>query len=212
MCVGGMAFRFTCLQCGRCCSSHGEGKVILLYEDDVERLANNLRVDIVDFVTCSTAVYKYTFVFLDESQTIRRLGLRAGRTCPFLRGSSCAVHEFKPFRCWAGPLVNPLISLPEQLETYTSYCRGFGRGEWVPISLVRKRLRQQYDREVDYFAKVHDKNGRMHSWIYGRPYEDEFRIFLDYTKDALDKLLWGDVLEAVETERILQDDNRDSNP
>jgi Fe-S-cluster containining protein len=86
---------FKCELCGICCKRQ---KIVLLTIYDIFRLSENLGLKPEMFYK------KYCMrsdKFDEEART--RLFLKAEGGCPFLKGNTCSIHEFKPIVCSQSP-------------------------------------------------------------------------------------------------------------
>jgi Fe-S-cluster containining protein len=80
---------FACRRCGRCCRGHG---YVWIFEEDVERLAKALKLEVSEFTR------RYTRLTRDR----RGLSLteKEGGDCVFLdEPGYCRVNDVKPQQC-----------------------------------------------------------------------------------------------------------------
>lgn len=91
---------FECSQCGHCCRGLSDSRGILLFPSDVQRLSQNLGLTPEDFRAsyCSPTLVQTA----NGQLAVSRLRSRRGE-CPFLSGSRCSVHAFKPAQCARTP-------------------------------------------------------------------------------------------------------------
>ncbi len=92
---------FTCTKCGICCCGFLENKGIILFPEDINRIATKLDVSLESF----KAKYCYSRELITEKKTLTLFFLRhvSGR-CIFLNNSNlCNIYDFKPIQCQKGP-------------------------------------------------------------------------------------------------------------
>lgn len=91
-------FRFSCKQCGKCCT---EREDILLTPFDLFRLSKKLNMTPNDFVE----KYGETYIGDSSRMVIVRLKPRGSiRRCPLLKDRKCSVHDAKPRVCAMFPI------------------------------------------------------------------------------------------------------------
>src|SRR5262245_53578650 len=98
-------FRFECTRCGKCCERQFGG--VTLYLSDVLRLAKHFGVSPREFVDRYCTFREHRIKSASGERAIPDLRLKAHRNghCVFLSGTSCSVHEVKPYLCAAAPFV-----------------------------------------------------------------------------------------------------------
>ena len=92
---------FTCTKCGKCCCGFSENKGVILFPEDINRIATKLNVSLESF----KAKYCYSEELITKKKALTLFFLRhlSGR-CIFLNNSNlCNIHEFKPIQCQKGP-------------------------------------------------------------------------------------------------------------
>lgn len=92
---------FICTKCGMCCCGFSENKGVILFPEDIKRIATKLNISLESF----KAKYCYSRELITEKKTLTLFFLRhdSGR-CNFLNDSNlCTIHESKPIQCNKGP-------------------------------------------------------------------------------------------------------------
>lgn len=126
--------RFTCTQCGNCCS--GDPGYVWVTKEEIRRIAAYLgRED----------------GKLDKSQ-VRRVGLRYSLTehrdgdCVFLKRQEgktyCEIHPVRPLQCRTWPFWSPNLSSRAAWNEAAAKCPGMNCGkhyEYVQIETIRKQ-------------------------------------------------------------------------
>jgi Fe-S-cluster containining protein len=109
--------RFTCTQCGDCCT--GEEGFVWVDEEEIARLARRLQMDASEF----------------EKRYLRRVARgvslreRDDGACVFWRrGEGCTVYSDRPRQCRSWPFWNSNISTPADWRRTTQICPGAGVG------------------------------------------------------------------------------------
>lgn len=110
--------RFTCTQCGNCCT--GAPGYVWISENEIATLAQRMGLDDASFRR------KYT-------RTIPRRGVslveKPNNDCVFFaRGKGCTIYEDRPKQCRTWPFWRPLLASPEDWDEAKGGCPGMGRG------------------------------------------------------------------------------------
>jgi len=184
---------FTCEKCGSCCRGFKEGEVYL-YQDDIKRLAEHLKVKgtsgLRDFAKKYLKVVNDSF-FLKEPSAERgktyrfkSLGFKfAGEDehCQFLKDSRCTIHEARPFQCRAFPIGwNMLINNIKNFKDYSKRCLALqnsleNKGKFYSREEIILWATKEYEMEKEYFFEMR---------------RNDFNIFNVYpflSKDMLEK-------------------------
>jgi len=123
--------RFACQpDCGKCCTRHGEYDYVYLEGDDVQRLAAHLGLTVREF--------RDRWTKRDDGHTILKM---EGPACPFLDGTRCTVYEARPHQCDTFPFWPENLKTPQGWEELGAFCPGVGKGDFVPLEVIRRQLR-----------------------------------------------------------------------
>ena len=123
--------RFACQpDCGKCCTRHGEYDYVYLEGDDVARLAAHFNLSIEAFVAQWTKQ--------DDGHTILKM---EGPACPFLDGARCSVYGARPAQCSTFPFWPENLKRREAWDELGAFCPGVGKGDFVPLHVIRESLR-----------------------------------------------------------------------
>jgi hypothetical protein len=145
----GDGLRFSCTQCGNCCSGPG-GEVPVLRPD---------RIRLAEFLGISEEAFNRTYTTPDNAtRKTRYLKLKPSRRntanedCIFLDRESipgkaiCSVHEAKPPQCSAWPFWPASLESPDSWTAAGEHCPGIGRGASATskedIESFRRSVRQ----------------------------------------------------------------------
>jgi Fe-S-cluster containining protein len=133
--------KFTCTQCGNCCTG-GPGYVWLTREEIV-RLAEHLEI------TPQEAVDKYCRKINGRFSLKERRTREGNYDCIFLteqdrdpndpkagRRRTCAIYEVRPLQCRTWPFWKENISTPQRWEQSSKRCPGMGRGRRFSLNQI----------------------------------------------------------------------------
>lgn len=95
-------FKIECEKCGLCCHGFSENKGVILFPEDINRIAENLSITPKTF----KKQYCYSEKIFTKRKTLSIYFLRyIDEHCIFLDKSNlCKIHEFKPIQCLKGPI------------------------------------------------------------------------------------------------------------
>jgi Fe-S-cluster containining protein len=118
--------RFTCTQCGDCCS--GAPGYVWVRQEDIERLAEWLKMDVDTF----------------EKRYTRKVGIRRSLVefpdgdCVFFDSQKrkCSVYEARPMQCRTWPFWESNIKSEKAWQRTCAACPGSGQGTLVPVEKV----------------------------------------------------------------------------
>ncbi len=103
-----------CTGCGACCRWSGQ---VLLYPDDIRRIASRLFLSAEDFLVRQCVIVRWKWEKCEQFRiALARKTVR--EECVFLNGTLCSIHDFKPMMCKAGPAAWPWISNPNYFWYY----------------------------------------------------------------------------------------------
>ena len=137
--AGGL--KFTCTQCGNCCT--GPSGYVWITEEEVERLAAHLNLTPREVLSryCRkegrrwtlkerrTPQGNYDCIFLADAEVDRpkRRELAAGEALP-LRKRGCSIYSVRPLQCRTWPFWQSNLASPEAWESASQKCPGLDRG------------------------------------------------------------------------------------
>jgi Fe-S-cluster containining protein len=122
--------RFTCTQCGKCCT--GEPGFVWVTDDEVEALAKFRGEPLREFVPLYTRTAR-------GKRTLRE---KANGDCVFFDAQrGCTVYRVRPRQCRTWPFWESNIATPEDWERTTEICPGSGQGELIPVEEILRRVK-----------------------------------------------------------------------
>src|SRR5438874_1739586 len=122
--------RFTCTQCGHCCT--GAPGFVWTSKDEIASIAEHLKMNEKEFRAVHTRVVS------------RRVSLRekANGDCVFFeRGVGCTIYPVRPAQCRTWPFWDSNLESPESWKRTQRGCPGSGRGELIGVEEITKRMR-----------------------------------------------------------------------
>ena len=164
--------------CGSCCRGFKEGEVYL-YEDDIKRLAEHLKIkgtsDLKKFAKKYLKIVNDSFFWKEpgaergKTYKFKSLGFRftgEDEHCHFIKDNNCTVHEARPFQCRAFPIGwNMLINSVKNFKNYSKKCPALqnsleNKGKFYSRDEIIKWANEEYEMEKNYFLlmKKHDFN------------------------------------------------------
>ncbi len=121
--------RFTCTQCGHCCT--GQPGFVWVDESEI------------------AAIAAYRGESLHETMDLhtRPIGLRrslrekANLDCVFFdRQQGCTIYPVRPRQCRTWPFWDSNVATPEVWQHTCAVCPGAGQGELIPAEEITRRL------------------------------------------------------------------------
>jgi len=122
--------RFTCTQCGHCCT----GEPGFVWVDDVEiaAIAELLGEPFAEV----NALYTH---WTERGRTLRE---KSNGDCVFYdKKIGCTVYAARPPQCRTWPFWESNVATPEHWEHTCEICPGSGQGELIPVEEITKRLK-----------------------------------------------------------------------
>jgi uncharacterized protein len=121
--------RFTCSQCGDCCT--GAPGHVWVNAEEIEALALTVGLSADDF----------------EDKYVRRVGMRKSLIefpngdCVFFDGQArkCTVYGARPRQCRTWPFWNSNLKTPEDWAHTCNVCPGSGQGELHPLAEIESQ-------------------------------------------------------------------------
>lgn len=126
--AGGL--RFTCSQCGDCCT--GAPGFVWVTDDEL------------------AAIAKYLGRPLPEVRDLHSRSARGKRTlrerdngdCVFLDAKrGCTIYPVRPPQCRTWPFWDSNVETPEEWQKTCEVCPGSGQGELIPVEEISRRLK-----------------------------------------------------------------------
>lgn len=130
----GQGLRFSCTQCGNCCS--GPEGYVLVSDDEARSLAARLSLSVQEFID------RYTRITPEGRSLVERLGAQ-GLDCVFLDRESipgkatCSVYEDRPKQCRTWPFWESVIRSRAHWENSKRTCPGIGKGRLYTVQEIR---------------------------------------------------------------------------
>jgi Fe-S-cluster containining protein len=114
--------RFSCTQCGNCCS--GEPGFTWINEDEITALAVRVGVDRVTFLK------RYTKTAWRDGEKRVSLTEKPGGDCVFFqRGSGCSVYTERPKQCRTWPFWRRIVRSKADWDDSAQECPGMNQGQ-----------------------------------------------------------------------------------
>ncbi len=111
--------RFTCTQCGNCCT--GAPGYIWISDEEISALAKRLGMEEPAFRR------RYTRVVRGRGTSLLE---KANNDCAFFeKGRGCTVYEHRPKQCRTWPFWRPLLASREDWDAAAAGCPGMNRGK-----------------------------------------------------------------------------------
>lgn len=129
--------RFECTGCGGCCTGRGNASV-----EYYVAITPAEQRDIQKYLGVSLAWFKrrYLMRFEDGEESLRWEDDR----CVFLDGEKrCRIYPVRPMQCRTYPFWPELVKSKFAWRAEARRCEGINRGEIVPLTRVRRALREQ---------------------------------------------------------------------
>lgn len=121
--------RFTCTQCGNCCT--GEPGHTWIDDDEIDALAERLGIDRATFLRT------YTKRAWRSGQELVSLKEKANNDCVFwAKGVGCTVYEDRPTQCRTWPFWHHLLQTPDDWADAARGCPGMNQGELHPAAKI----------------------------------------------------------------------------
>jgi len=106
--------RFSCTQCGKCCS--GTPGYVWVSEEEIEAMASLLKI--------SVAAFKRQYLRQRNGRYALVEMKSRSYDCVFLRDKRCLVYEARPKQCRAFPWWKSNLNSPESWEKAAQICEG----------------------------------------------------------------------------------------
>jgi len=136
---------FECTGCGDCCRVRDGYDCVYLYDDDAERLALELALELDEFLE--------RYAFVDELGWTRiKMDSDA---CPFFNREKncCSVYEARPLQCRTFPFWDSMLTGNAGRLSWRSsarrMCEGVGQGSKWPATEVNKLVADMKEAEEE---------------------------------------------------------------
>ena len=122
--------RFTCTQCGQCCT--GAPGFVWVTDEEIDKLAAARGMKRSEFAAVHT--YKtHVKVSLRE---------RANGDCVFFDADrGCTVYAVRPMQCRTWPFWDSNLTTPERWAETEAICPGSGDGDLIPVEDITRRMK-----------------------------------------------------------------------
>jgi uncharacterized protein len=122
--------RFTCTQCGDCCT--GAPGFVWVTDDELEAIAK--------FLGRPTAEVRD--LYSRKARGKRTLREKADGDCVFYdRKKGCTIYPVRPPQCRTWPFWDTNVETPEDWQKTCETCPGSGKGELIPVEEISRRLK-----------------------------------------------------------------------
>ena len=119
--------RFTCSECGDCCT--GAPGYVWVNADEIQAMAARLKISVADF----------------EAKFTRKVGARRtliefdNGDCVFLKDRKCTLYEERPRQCRTWPFWDSNLKSPEAWAETCEACPGSGQGKLFSVEEILAR-------------------------------------------------------------------------
>lgn len=121
--------RFTCTQCGKCCT--GAPGYVWVDDAEVAALAKARGEPVREFVA----------VYTRAARGKRTLREKENGDCVFWEaGRGCTVYPVRPRQCRTWPFWESNVETPEAWDRAVEICPGSGGGELIPAEEITRRV------------------------------------------------------------------------
>lgn len=121
--------RFTCTQCGDCCS--GKPGFVWVNDDEIDALAGQLQLP----------VHEVRAMHTFQTPRGRSIRERANGDCIYYEaGKGCTVYEARPRQCRSWPFWESNLETPEAWNRTVGICPGAGKGELISENEIVARM------------------------------------------------------------------------
>ena len=122
--------RFRCTGCGNCCT--GAPGAVWVTDEDIRRIAEETGKSVGEVRLFHTRLIAGR-VSLTEY---------ANGDCTFFDGATrgCTIYPVRPSQCRTWPFWTANVETPEAWEKTRRVCPGAGRGDFVPVEEIHRRV------------------------------------------------------------------------
>lgn len=132
----GQGLRFSCTQCGNCCS--GPPGFVLVDDDEAATLATHLGLSIQAFIE------HYTHILPEGRSLTERPGPR-GYDCIFLDRTTnpgkavCGIYNHRPKQCRTWPFWTSILHSTQSWARASATCPGINKGPLTPAAEIKRQ-------------------------------------------------------------------------
>ena len=122
--------RFTCTQCGKCCT--GAPGFVWVTDEEIDALA------------AARGMKRSEFVAVHTYKTRGKVSLRErpNGDCIFYDADKgCTVYAARPTQCRTWPFWDSNLTTPERWAETEGICPGSGEGDVIPVEEITRRLK-----------------------------------------------------------------------
>ncbi len=122
--------KFTCTQCGKCCT----GDPGFVWVDDAE----------IDKLAAARGMIRSEFLAMYTQKKRGQVSLRErpNGDCIFYDSAKgCTVYSVRPKQCRTWPFWESNLTSPERWEQVEGTCPGSGVGELIPVEEILRRVK-----------------------------------------------------------------------
>ena len=121
--------RFRCTRCGNCCT--GEPGHVWVNPEELAAIAEHRGEPVEEVVAL------YTYVAY-RGRSLREMG---NGDCVFYdRWAGCTVYPVRPRQCRTWPFWESNVRTPDAWRATCDVCPGAGRGEFIPVEEITRRV------------------------------------------------------------------------
>jgi uncharacterized protein len=122
--------KFTCTQCGKCCT--GEPGYVWLDDEEVTKIAAALGEKRNEFLAVFTQPARGKVTLREKLD---------GDCVLYSKERGCTVYRDRPKQCRTWPFWESNLKTPEDWERTERVCPGSGDGELIPVEEIVKRMK-----------------------------------------------------------------------
>jgi Fe-S-cluster containining protein len=122
----GPPLQFECAKCGECCRVHGVYAYIYVSLQDMEKIADLLKISIKRFV--DTYTDRHETEPPGQNTWLYHLKMVSNDHCVFLIDGLCRIHDVKPIQCVVAPFIYSYLDRGGWRPEAREFCKGIGTG------------------------------------------------------------------------------------
>jgi Fe-S-cluster containining protein len=127
--------KFTCTQCGNCCT--GPPGYVWISREEIVRLAEFLRMSLEE------TIERFIRIVGDRFALLERINLKGEYDCAFLRDGDgkkqCSVYAARPLQCRTWPFWPGTLASKEMWDTAAVRCHGMNKGRHFSADEIAAR-------------------------------------------------------------------------